>query len=333
MLRILCTGDSHTWGQGVAGLWESLDPPCQNGELRLCAWRFPNYVNELRRMVEAATGSRSFEWEAQDLAKLANAPYQPPCAQIQSLQLNFEGALLRLEYAPGPQPIRWQITVDSRQEVLETSPSTGDNDYRFYILHLPEGNHSLHIQALSSPLPVYRLEVYSGSAAVINSGIGSCPTFRYREEYWDTHVTPLKPDIILAEAHTINDWLSGITPDEYRTHTAALLRDFRSLGAIPILLTVCPIGGAQKLPQTADDYRKYIHASRLAAEEANVPLCDANTLYEIMLEGLSEEEAGKYLLTDVFHPNERGHAVYTTMLAQMLRNLTMPDGSRPFSNL
>ena len=34
MKRILCTGDSHTWGEGAAGLAEEFDPPMVTGDLR-----------------------------------------------------------------------------------------------------------------------------------------------------------------------------------------------------------------------------------------------------------------------------------------------------------
>ena len=72
MIRILCTGDSHTWGEGVSGMsvgiYSEFDPPAVCGELRLANFCTDGYVNVLRRELERATGSYSKEWEAKDIA-------------------------------------------------------------------------------------------------------------------------------------------------------------------------------------------------------------------------------------------------------------------------
>ena len=52
MKRILCTGDSHTWGQGATGLMTMFDPPVCNGDLRLTPFIVESYVNRLRRIIE-----------------------------------------------------------------------------------------------------------------------------------------------------------------------------------------------------------------------------------------------------------------------------------------
>ena len=70
MKRILCTGDSHAWGQGVKGLLEEFTPAVVAGDLRLASFRTAGYVNRLRRRVEEKTGSFSREWSAGALAAL-----------------------------------------------------------------------------------------------------------------------------------------------------------------------------------------------------------------------------------------------------------------------
>ena len=322
MLRILCTGDSHTWGQGAARVLDAFDPPVVCGELRPVDFDTGSYVNQLRRMVETATGSQSFQWIAQDLAQQAGCRYTAPCAVLeQDFQLTFRGALLRIVLGPQQEAVCWQLSLDGYTRDLSYSPAQSSNDFRILNLHLPEGTHTLILRKHSGPLHLYRIESYTGPAAVINCGIGSCPTFRYHREYWQDYVVSLKPDIVLAEAHTINDWLSGDSPETYRKNLSGLLADFQSLGAKTVLMTVAPIGGVQKLPQTAGKYDAYVTASRLAAGDSGAILCDANAVMQRMLDGMTSEQGFSYLLNDNWHPNDRGHGIYAALLAQALSHL------------
>ncbi len=318
MIRILCTGDSHTWGQGATGVWESLDPPPVAGDLRLDSFRHNGYVNVLRRMIERATGSTSCEWEAKTLAEMAGAPYQPPAAALTAatpLTVPFTGALLRFEVKCDTSPTAFSWTVDgnTRQERLPAAQS--DNDYRLFTHHLTEGDHTLTFTVQNGTCLLYRAESYSGMAAVINAGVGSQPTARYREAFWDSHIAAVKPTLVLAEAHTINDWLSGVTPAQYEKQLVRLLTSYKQLDAAVALLTVCPIGGAQKRPDTADEYTAFVEASRRAANAANVPLCDAHALCSVLVADMTPDERAAYLLDDIWHPNERGHAIYAQLAA------------------
>lgn len=296
------------------------------GDLRLITFDTKSYVNQLRRLVEAATSSQSFEWRASELADLAGCSFFPPCAQIKdSLQLSFRGALLRVEYSLDILAAEWELTVDGITTVIETPPAISENDYRLHTIHLPEGEHILSMKVNYGTACLYRIESYSGQVAVINSGVGSCPTFSYRSKYWDSHIAAAKPDIVLAEAHTINDWLSGDSPRVYRQNLAQLLRDYRQLGAVPVLMTVCPIGGFQTFPNTAATYDEFVSASRLAAKDTGAVLCDANAVFKLMLENLTPEQAATYVLDDNWHPNDRGHAIYAALLAQCLgQHLELP---------
>lgn len=326
MLRIICTGDSHTWGQGAANVVERFDPPVVAGDLRPIDFDTDSYVNHLRRMVESATGAKSFQWTAQEIANKGQCPYIAPCAELDhDFEMDVQGALLRIVIGPHAEPVHWDLSVSGESRVLQFFPSESSNDFRILTLHLPEGNHTLTLKKRSGNLHLYRVESYSGPAAVINCGIGSCPTFKFRELYWDDYVVSLKPDIVLAEAHTINDWLTGDTPETYRKNLANLLKDFRSLGAETVLMTVAPIGGPQKLPYTASDYQDYIEASRLAATDSGAILCDANYLMTIATENMSPEVWFDYLLDDNWHPNDRGHHLYSALLAQTLGQIVIKD--------
>ena len=321
MIRILCTGDSHTWGQGAAGVWEALDPPPCAGDLRLDSFRHNGYVNVLRRMIEQATDSASCEWEAKTLAAMATAPYQPPAAALTAetpLTIPFSGALLRFEIKcnAAPTAFTWAVDGESHPETLPAAAS--DNDYRLFTHHLTEGAHTLTLTVQSGTCLLYRVESYSGMMAVINAGVGSQPTARYQETFWESHITALRPALVLAEAHTINDWLSGVTPAQYEAQLKNLLEAYKKLDAAVALLTVCPIGGAQKRPDTADDFTAFVEASRRAAKASNVPLCDAHALFTSMTAEMTPAEMAAYLLDDDWHPNERGHAIYARLAAEWI---------------
>lgn len=321
MKRILCTGDSHTWGQGAAQLMEEFAPPAVAGDLRLASFRSGGYVNRLRRMVEQATGSRSWEWEARELATLAGVDYAPPCAMLKeaTLTLPFTGALLRVEYALGDAPCEWELLVDGARRAGGGVPAAvAPNTYRLVHIHLEEGAHTLVVRALRGTLPLFRVECYAGEYAVLNGGIGSCPTHRLLEQYFDDHVVDVRPAIVLAEAHTINDWIADPSPRVHAERLEALLKAFRSLGAQVALMTVAPIGGDQRW-QGGPPYGEYVDASRRVAACLGLPLCDANGEMHRRTEGMSAEEVSAFLLDDPWHPNDCGHAIYAELLMRTLR--------------
>ena len=320
MVRILCTGDSHTWGQGAAEIMEEMTPPAVAGDLRLTSFRAGSYVNQVRRFAENMTGSRSYEWTAIQIAKLADAAFAAPCARLNDnpLVLKFSGSLLRVEYMLGETPCQWELMIDGAQKDGGLLPAADcENSFRLSHIHLAEGTHTLSIRAAKGILPLFRIESYAGDVAVINGGIGSCPTQLYLERYFNSHVATVKPDVVLAEAHTINDWLSGISPATYTGRLEALLRACQRLGARVYLMTVSPIGGSQ----TWEDglpYSDYVEASRKAASCAGVSICDANRLLSHCIEGMSGKDVETWLLRDRWHPNDRGHAIYAELLCQLL---------------
>ncbi len=328
MKRILCTGDSHAWGQGAKGLMEPFDPPVVAGELRLTDFQPGSYINRLRRFVEEKTGSRSRQWNARQLCGLTGAPYEAPCALLEKapLRLDFSGALLRVECAAGSEPVRVELTVDGAPCLQEEmSASAGPNDFRLFHIHLPDGAHSLCLRAAEGHLPLYRVESYGGAFAVVNGGVGSCPSERYLKEYFASHAAPVQPDIVLAEAPTINDWLTGASPEVCAGHVANLLRAFQGLDAAVVMMTAAPIGGEQRW-QSGPPYQEYVESSRAAAERVGVPVCDANRIMSTCIAGMSEVQAAEWLLDDPWHPNDRGHALYAGLLEQTLLQLGLLKG-------
>ncbi len=324
MKRILCTGDSHTWGQGADGLTASFDPPVCNGDLRLASFGPGSYVNRLRRMVEQTTGSFSREWSASKLAEISGAAYEAPCARITSetLALQFEGALLRIEIAGG-EGFKFELKIDGEKTDFGSDKDRQNNSlsyeraYRIINIHLSDSGHTMTLKATEGTVSIYRVEAYSGRFAVINSGIGSCPSYRFRDEYFEDYVANVKPDIVLAEAHTINDWIVGDSPKTYGDRLEKLLKKFQTLGGETALMTVSPILCEQSLDGGAD-YSEYVDVSREVAERLGIPLCDANRIMRTCISGMSEDEASAWMFSDRWHPNERGHAIYAELLYEFL---------------
>lgn len=316
MIRILCTGDSHTWGQGVSGIMEEYDPPVVAGDLRLASFRSNGYVNVLRRTLEKHTGSYSQEWYAKDIADQYGIEFVKPCAIIEyeGIEIAFTGSMLRIELQLGDSVTKPEVIIDHvLKEIPNLCPAQSLNNYRLYTFLLEEGEHTVSIRAIEGQVLLYKVESYGGSCAVINSGVGSCSARRYYEEFWDDHVMQVQPDIIIAEAHTINDWLLNKTAAIYKEDLKFLIKMFQSISAKVVLLTVSPIRGNQFLTGNKDQYSDYVEVSRMVAAETGVEVCDANA---IMSRRMSEEN----IFDDDWHPNEHGHAIYTELLKNIILN-------------
>ncbi len=331
MRRLLCTGDSHTWGQGAPGLEDEFDPPVIPGELRLAGFGTGGYVNLLRARIHRETGSYAREWRAADIASQPGIGWEAPCALVGAVPFRcaFSGELLRVEWQAASEPTRAVVEIDGEARTIELPGDPSGTSYRLWTLPLPAGEHEVAFRSAGNPVRLFRVECYGGPWAVINSGIGSCPAGTYRERYWNDYVAAVQPAITLVEAHTINDWLTGDPPALYAQRLTRLIRDIRALGSAVILLTVSPIAGPQIQPGLCAPYDAYVEASRRVAEQEGVPLCDAHAAMKACLDGMTEEEARAWLYADPWHVNERGHALYAQLLYNTLRNdllQTAPKG-------
>ena len=271
MKFIVCTGDSHTWGQGPAGLLEHFrDPGVQGGELRPAPFSFPLYVNLLREEINARTGSEAFEEEP---CRIISGPYRTGrvCGGARFI-FRFEGH----------NNYKIAAVIDGKsQSPLLTA---------YY-----EDNGTLTVIP-AEPMYLYRAEYYAGPYAVINSGVGSCPSSRYLDVYYHDYVEIYRPAVIAAEAHSINDWLNRLPLCEVKENLKRILTGCP--GAFPILLTVAPIDGTTTQPYNEIDYNEYVDASRQAALENGFCLADAHP------------QVGMHSFSDCWHVNEAGHRIY-----------------------
>ena len=323
MQTILCTGDSHTWGQGAAGLMDSLSPPAVSGDLRQADFSFGSYVNRLRRMTNALTGSSAGEVTAAELGTLPGITYESPCALVGRTPLRIQepGGLFRLQFACRAEKTTVRVTDETGRTVHLDLTDGRTGQYRNLNWFFEnDGPHQMVIEAAEGIVPLYRLEWYAGNTAVINCGIGSCCTSLYRERYWTDYVEALRPSLVVMEAHTINDWLQADGPDAHQSRLEEMIRSLKEMGSRVILLTVSPILGPQVTAGHPAPYTAYVEASRRAAAATGIPLCDANALMTACLEGMEEEQAAAFLFADCWHVNERGHRLYAEAILQAIEH-------------
>jgi len=312
---IVCTGDSHTWGQGASDATQSFHPPVEGGDLRLLPFGYGSYVNLLRRMIEKTTGSASFEFSADQIAEALNLPLHDGCVRVDdSMKLELDAALIRIEFRKLQTPSVVSVFVDGILQKKVNLQSDNVN-YGFYGMEtigifVNTTPCTLEIKSEIGNVLVYRIEAYRGEYAVINSGIGSCPTFRYMEEYWADYVEDYRPAIVLIEAHTINDWLAGGSPVEYEQNLVRYIKKIKKLNAIPVLLTVSPVMGSQNAPYNKFSYGEFIDASRRAAQSEGIDIADANHEMKQHLNKLTESEQERLMFSDNWHVNDFGHSIY-----------------------
>ena len=296
MKVILLTGDSHTWGQGATGLVDSLDPPCVAGELRPAPFCFASYASLVRQAVNARTHSTARELTPRELG----LPLLENCGVLGRQPLNLAvNGLVRLVFRSREVPYKvrlWQDGVLSEINLVQADPA---NPYRVV---------SVFCDRLTLDCPeveglIYRAECYSGSHAVVNAGIGSCSIERFLAVYWQDYAAVYQPYLMVMEAHTINDWLTGESPETYGQRVRELIGRGAEMGAIPVLLTVAPIAGAQSLPYNTREYREFIKASRWAAAVEGAVLAEAHAR-------MDNPELLPKLFSDDWHVNDLGHRIY-----------------------
>lgn len=311
---ILCTGDSHTWGQGASGQMESFSPPVVGGELRQGSFVFPNYVNELRRMINTQTGS--YAGEDCSLRPVGKAP----------VILEQTASMFRMQFACKRERCTVRIAADDGQEKLLDLTTDQENIYRnVEFFFEQEGPHHLSFTSETENAVLCRAEWYGGSLAVVNSGVGSSSTARYIDCFWEDYVEALSPSLVIMEAHTINDWILADGPENYQKRLEKMIKRVKRLGSHVVLLTVSPIIGAQTRPYADTPYNDYVEASRRAAVKMQIPLCDANAIMSDCIFGMPEKRAAEFLFWDEWHVNDRGHRLYAQMIFQTLRLLHYLD--------
>ena len=281
---IVFTGDSHTWGQGDPSVISYFGSVVA-GDLRPVPFALPCYVNMVRDWVNGTTGSISVDVD-----------YRMKLEGTFKTEKNCE--LARFFFACGTKAVI--CTIDGKPFTIPAS--WGENAYVSAVVR----TNGRPVLEPDGDVFLYRGEFYSGPYAVINSGVGSCTSVRYVEEFYTPYVSAFEPSYIVAEGHSINDWINRVPPDEARQALKTILSHHKEQGCVGILLTVSPIKGATALPFNEIDYSQYIEASRNAGKEIGV----------VVLEGYKAIKDDQF--SDNWHPDIRGHMEYAKLIRQEL---------------
>lgn len=333
MKIILCTGDSHTCGQGSDNIKSATKVKNPNDRYDTsgkglgggaCDLVCPGYVNLVRRFVVENTDSRHALEDMQTL----NAKYGCPLDEegvLLDKELVIENNWDLMALCVGEQPEAAQVAIylDGALYKTETlhTPVPRYNDWSFRnVLIRCGGAKEVKLVPVSGKPFIHHIQYAAGEYAVINSGIGSCTSKRYLNECFDYCVTDFKPDIVVAEGHSINDWIQYKTAQEHYDHLKAMMERFLAMGAKVLFTTVSPIESKQE-NAAGVLYQDFIDASRRMAADLKLPVADAHERFKEALAPIPKEEQSDYMYVDKWHVNARGHKIYADTITEKLKEM------------
>ncbi len=339
MKIILCTGDSHTCGQGADDIMsrdKEKNPnliyvPKGKG-LGLAInndFNLPSYVNLVREHIVKNYDSTFKALSAGELiasygcASRENSRKMPMAKVENELTFKNESDLMVLNVFEQETEATFDIFVDGKlyaSHVLYT-PMPKYNEFSVrHIFIRCEGAKEIRLVAKKGELLLNNVQLYSGKYAVVNSGIGWCPSSRYQTECFDYAVKDANPDYVIAEAHTINDWLIMDTPEKHYQSLCNYLDKLHALNAKVMLVTVSPVlyvqGGDHNLY-----YKDFIAQSKRFSDRKDIVFADANAAFEKELANIPEEKYEEFMFVDNAHVNSRGHKIYADTIISKLDEL------------
>lgn len=316
MQIILCTGDSHTWGQGATGVETSFPTPLVCGDLRPVGFSYPCYVNRFRRWIRDSYGGEFAEYTPQSFSD-TEYPLDLNCLKLQvgdTLCFPSQDAY-RFVFRQTDESGTVSFSDNSLVSLTHTiTPSTESNAYDIWFVE-KSSETSVQLAVTSGIVFLYRLETYSGPFAVINAGIGSCPSGTYAEQWFSRYVEPYHPWLTIAEAHSINDWLQ-YSPETAQQGLSYLIKKLSDIHTHVIMLTVSPVDENQ-YNSIGHPYSDYIAISKTVADSFHIPLADAHSVMQQHL------TAGNPLFADKWHVNDKGHAIYTNIILDTVLKLDL----------
>ena len=323
MKTLIFTGDSHTCGEYAEGYSASdislgYDPKglgvCRSIPLDACG-----YTSLVHKYLCKATASSVIELNAAQIASAYKLDvFQDNAVVSNSITLQSDCDCIQIMLGVTQVPTEIRVLIDGEEQKFSLyTPHPRYGKWSFKWL-------SFNCNKLTL---IPRDEAYisfvrycSGEWTCINSGVGSCTSEYFAQSFIPYNVEPFKADVIIAEAHTINDWLSGCTPNQYYGRLISLLNKLKDHTEMLYLMTVSPILGEQALPFNQYDYSLFVKASRDAAVRCNVPIIDANKAIENILSGLDDKARQSYY-HDNWHLKNEGHRVYADAIINELNKI------------
>jgi lysophospholipase L1-like esterase len=293
---ILCTGDSHTVGQG-AQLPRNLpisfaNPPRKAGDLRPYPFEIKGYVSLLRDYINAKTCSSAWQIFGQSVFDITDV------------------SLIRIIFKIKDIRNKIRIIINGKEYKSVNLKQIDTNKCYTPLIICNDNGKSLEIQNINNGNEIYCAEFYAGDWAVINSGIGSCTTENFINTYKKKYVDAFTPEIIVAEAHSINDWIHKIPLEMSKQNLLKIINYQKRRNKKTFLVTVAPILGTQNLPYNKIDYADYIRICRELAQQEGIQIADVNYIITSMFRGKTKEECSKLFYSDNWHVNSFGHRIY-----------------------
>lgn len=333
MKIIVCTGDSHTVGQGANSI-KSRDIPknpnaiyrtegkgiSRGGDLEV-----PSYVNLVRKYIAENTNSAYALTPGEKLAEETGYPCQNWAVKLEgplTLPVGWDWHLVCV--AEQIQPAKMEIWIDGklqRTEMLHT-PLPRYNDWSFR--NVPvfcEGAREVKLVPVEGEVWISHIQHDRGEYAVVNSGVGSCTSRRYIDECFDYCIADFCPDYIIAEAHTINDWLNYEAPTTHSSTLHELLDKMSALGAKLMFVTVAPIEGKQESAKFGKLYSDFMSEAKKISQRSDVVFADANAAFHRELEKIPAEDRWEQMYVDNWHVNGYGHKLYANAIIEKLKDL------------
>lgn len=153
---------------------------------------------------------------------------------------------------------------------------------------------------------------------VVNSGYGCASTAIYLDRYWSRAVDAYHPDMVVLE-FAINDWIQSkdVSLQDFGNNLNHMTDMAIGMGATPILLTVSPICGEQRIGDRF--YREYIdQIYRVAEKRPDAVLADAYKRMSAFLDDGDRAMNEQALFDDVWHVNQTGHGLYCEALVRAI---------------
>ncbi len=325
MKVILCTGDSHTEGQGGTGhlggkagalgynhLGKGFPP--ENAPYSTC------YVGLLEDYVAENTAS---EVKHLDVSKAGKAL---ACFhRLTEFTLSVEGGdLLVLRISECREKSVLCVYVDGTltREITLQADTTRFGDYSIKLVAVPcKDAKQVRLVCKEGETYINSAVLWSGEYALVNCGVGACNCVRYYNEYIDELIEEFDPYMFIAESHTINDWLATKTPEAYGKDLEKLINKMKENSKCVIATTVSPIMGSQENATSVDFYENFVAESKKVLERTGVIAVDSHDEMENRIKGLSEHEAHSLMYSDDWHVNDVGHKIYAEKIIEKLKDI------------
>lgn len=333
MKVILCTGDSHTCGQGSDDI-KTIDKPKDPNRRYDTAgkgigktnldFEIPSYVNLLRQYVTQNTDS-SYLVEYWDTlaAKYGGTVEDEYCLMDREWTISNTWDMMYVCVGEQRETAELAIYLDGKLDRVETlyAEITRYDDWSLRELPVQcKGAKEVKLVSVSGKVYIRQIHYAAGEYVVLNSAVGACSTKRYLEECFTYAVEDMHPDIVVAEAQTINDWIQYKTAQEHYDTLVALIGRCRQLGAKVLFSTVAPIESVQE-NAAGVPYKDFIDASLRAAADTGVILVDSYQRFKDALAPIPQEEQYDYMYVDRWHVRAKGHKLYADAIWESLKEL------------